>query len=347
MSTMTDATNYPYTRVGLQIPNFTYPGVADADLFETVATVATTAERAGADSVFVMDHFFQLAMLGSPDRNMFEAYTLLGALGARTSTVRLGTLVTGVTYRQPAVLAKQVTTLDVITRGRALLGIGAAWFELEHNALGVDFPPLRERFERLEDAIRICRAMFTEDQSSVTGTHYRTDGAWNHPAPIRAGGPPIMLGGSGEKVTFRLAAQYADELNIIAPISELPRKLEALHGHLETAGRPKDAVRTSTLLSLVVGDDEADVDRQLAVLLFNQGVPEPTAVLSNPDARAQLTQRVVAGTADAVSEQLAAIVAVGLDGLIVNLPVDGHDPAYTERAVTLVRGAVHAAVDRV
>ncbi len=203
------ATNPPLIRMGLQIPNFTYPGVADADLFETVATVATTAERAGADSVFVMDHFFQLAMLGSPDRNMFEAYTLLGALGARTSTVRLGTLVTGVTYRQPAVLAKQVTTLDVITRGRALLGIGAAWFDLEHHALGVDFPPLRERFERLEDAIRICRAMFTEDQSSVTGTHYRTDGAWNHPAPIRPGGPPIMLGGHSPKAIER-AARLAD-----------------------------------------------------------------------------------------------------------------------------------------
>lgn len=340
---MTDTTIAPFTRVGLQIPNFTYPGVADADLFETVATIATTAEQAGADSVFVMDHFFQLAMLGTPDRNMFEAYTLLGALAARTSTVRLGTLVTGVTYRQPAVLAKVVTTLDVISRGRALLGIGAAWFELEHNALGVTFPPLRERFERLEDAVRICRAMFTEDQSSVAGTHSRTDGAWNHPAPVRAGGPPIMLGGSGEKVTFRLAAKYADELNIIAPIPELPRKLDALHGHLDDLERPRDAVRTSTLVSMVVGDNAAEVDDQLTVLLTNQGVPDPASVLANPDARAQLTQRVVAGTPDAAAEQLSALVRLGLDGVIVNLPVNGHDPAYTERAVKLLRSALDQA----
>lgn len=340
---MTDTTIAPYTRVGLQIPNFTYPGVADADLFETVATIATTAEQAGADSVFVMDHFFQLAMLGTPDRNMFEAYTLLGALAARTSTVRLGTLVTGVTYRQPAVLGKVVTTLDVISRGRALLGIGAAWFELEHNALGVNFPPLRERFERLEDAIRICRAMFTEGQSSVAGKHYSTDGAWNHPAPVRAGGPPIMLGGSGEKVTFRLAAQYADELNIIAPIPELPRKLAALHGHLDSLGRPHDAVRTSTLVTLVVGDDSADVDQQLTTLLSHQGVPDPASVLANPDARAQLTQRVVAGTPESAAEQLSSLVQLGLDGVIVNLPVNGHDPAYTERAVKLLRSAVDQA----
>src|SRR4051812_17700757 len=199
MTIMAGTTIAPFTRVGLQIPNFTYPGVLDADLFEAVVGIARAAEAAGADTVFVMDHFFQLAMLGPPEHEMFEAYTLLGALAARTSSVRLGTLVTGVTYRHPGVLAKVVTSLDVISRGRALLGIGAAWYGEEHHALGVPFPPLAERYEHLEDALRICRAMFTEERSSVGGTHSSTDGAWNQPAPLQAGGPRILVGGSGEK----------------------------------------------------------------------------------------------------------------------------------------------------
>src|SRR3954463_13008398 len=146
-------------RIGLQIPNFTYPGVPDDELFERVAAIATTGEQAGFDTVMVMDHFYQLPLLGPPEHAMFEAYTLLGALAARTSKVKLGTLVTGVTYRNPAILAKIVTTLDVISRGRAFLGIGAAWFDVEHEALGVEFPPIPERFDRLEEALQICRAM--------------------------------------------------------------------------------------------------------------------------------------------------------------------------------------------
>ena len=148
------------TRLGLQIPNFTYPGVEVGDLFEVIAGAAVAGEANGFDAVFVMDHFFQLPMMGPPEWEMIEAYTLLGALAARTERVSLGTLVTGVTYRNPAVLAKQVTALDVISSGRALLGIGAAWFQEEHDALGVPFPPLRERFELLEDALLIAQAMF-------------------------------------------------------------------------------------------------------------------------------------------------------------------------------------------
>src|SRR3954463_12140499 len=146
-------------KAGLQIPNFTYPGVAPEQLFDRVADAAVAAEESGFDTVMVMDHFYQLPLLGPPEHEMFEAYTLLGALAARTRTAKLGTLVTGVTYRNPAILAKIVTTLDVISRGRAFLGIGAAWFDVEHAALGVEFPPIPERFDRLEEALQICRAM--------------------------------------------------------------------------------------------------------------------------------------------------------------------------------------------
>src|SRR5436190_17459985 len=160
-------------RAGLQIPNFTYPDTAPGELFEKVAAVAVAAEDAGADTVMVMDHFYQLPLLGPPDHEMLEAYTLLGALAARTKTVKLGTLVTGVTYRNPAILAKIVTTLDVISSGRAFLGIGAAWFDVEHEGLGVTFPPVKERFERLEEALQICRAMFRSERPTFDGTHYR------------------------------------------------------------------------------------------------------------------------------------------------------------------------------
>ena len=182
-------------RAGLQIPNFTYPGVAPDELFERVAAVAVAGEEAGFDTVMVMDHFYQLPMLGPPELEMFEAYTLLGALAARTQSAKLGTLVTGVTYRNPAILAKQVTALDVISKGRAFLGIGAAWFDLEHEGLGVDFPPVKQRFEMLEEALQICRAMFREERITFEGKHYRTKDVLNVPGPIRPGGPPIMMGG--------------------------------------------------------------------------------------------------------------------------------------------------------
>src|SRR3954463_5688424 len=211
-------------RAGLQIPNFTYPDVAPDELFDRVAAVAVTAEDAGFDTVMVMDHFYQLPLLGPVEHEMFEAYTLLGGIAARTKRAKLGTLVTGVTYRNPAILAKVVTALDVISKGRAFLGIGAAWFDVEHNALGVDFPPVKQRFEMLEEALQICRAMFRGERPTFEGTHYRVKDAINSPAPITPGGPPIMIGGQGEKKTLRMMAQYAEMANFTAGFDELPRK---------------------------------------------------------------------------------------------------------------------------
>src|ERR1035438_9198284 len=167
------------TRYGVQLPNFS--GFDSVDLFEHVAGLATGAEAAGFDSVWVMDHFFQLPPLGGPDQPMLEAYTLLGALAARTRRVQLGTLVTGVTYRNPGILAKIITTLDVISRGRAILGIGGAWYDVEHQGLGVDYPSGRVRLDMLEEAVQVCRAMFTGDDVSFTGVHYRLDHASPQP----------------------------------------------------------------------------------------------------------------------------------------------------------------------
>ena len=168
-------------RLGLQIPSFTYPGVADDALFERVSDIALTAEESGFDSVFVMDHFYQLPLLGPPTLNMMESYTLLSALAARTTRVQLGALVTGVTYRNPALLAKTITTLDVLSKGRAVLGLGAAWNEDEHIGYGFPFPPIGERMDRLDEALTICRAMFREDRPTFEGRHYRIDRALNQP----------------------------------------------------------------------------------------------------------------------------------------------------------------------
>ena len=180
---MPTSAHRPVTRFGLQINSFTYPGVADADLFERIAQIAGTAERSGFDSVWVMDHLYQIAVVGKRTEPMLEAYSLLCAIAARTSRAQLGTMVTGVTYRNPALLAKMVTTLDVISGGRAILGIGAAWNDDEHNGYGFEFPPLRERFDRLEDAVQICRAMFTQEAPTFTGTTTASTPSSTSPGP--------------------------------------------------------------------------------------------------------------------------------------------------------------------
>ena len=314
------------THVGLQIPNFTYPGVEPGALFETVSTIAVTAEQSGFDTVFVMDHFFQLPLIGPPELEMFDAYTLLGALAARTKTARLGTLVTGVTYRNPALLAKAVTALDVISQGRALLGIGAAWYDIEHEALGVAFPPLTERYEHLEDALRICRAMFTERQATVVGRHHSVTDAWNSPAPITPGGPPILVGGSGERKTFGLAARYADELNINASFVDLPRKVEALERHLTDLGRDRADITVTCLGTIVTAPTHDEAAAKVAGLMRSRGLDDPEAALRDPELTAALLPRFLWGDADDVAEQVAVLRAAGLDGIVVNMIVDGHDP---------------------
>lgn len=312
-----------FTRLGFQIPNFTFPDLPEAQLFERVAGMAEKAEESGFDTVFVMDHFYQLPMLGPPDWNMLEAYTLLGALAARTQKARLGTLVTGNTYRNPALLGKIVTTLDVISGGRALLGIGTGWFELEHTGLGFEFGTLRQRFEKLEEALRILKPLLRDERPTFSGRYYSAQAAINRPASLQAGGPPILIGGAGEKRTLRLVAEHAQESNLPCHVDEVPRKLEALHGHLEAVGRDRSSVGVSVLLSLVVAPTTGAAEAARNALLARRGLDWNT--LPDP-LKENLSRMVLVGDPDTVGEFVQRkVVEAGLDGLVVNLPANGHE----------------------
>jgi F420-dependent oxidoreductase-like protein len=262
------------TKFGVQLPNFS--GFDPADLFDHVAGLVTAAEDAGFDSVWVMDHFFQLPPLGGPDQPMLEAYTLLGALAARTQRVQLGTLVTGVTYRNPGVLAKIVTTLDVVSRGRAILGIGGAWYDVEHQGLGIDYPEDRVRLDMLEEAVQVCRAMFTGDDVSFTGVHYRLDHARNQPRPVQAGGPKIMVGGGGEKRTLRLVARYADMCNVTGDASTLARKIGVLRRHCAEIGRDPAEVGVTWMTPLILTTSDQNT-AEVREMLAAASSPEETA----------------------------------------------------------------------
>ncbi len=324
-------------KVGFQIPNFTFPDTAPGELFEKVAAVAVAAEEAGADTVMVMDHFYQLPLLGPPEAEMFEAYTLLGALAARTKTAKLGTLVTGVTYRNPAILAKIVTTLDVISNGRAFLGIGAAWYDVEHAGLGVRFPPVKERFERLEEALHICRAMFRGERPSIEGTHYTVSDAINSPAPITVGGPPIMIGGQGEKKTLRLMAEHAEMANMTSGFDELPHKLEVLAAHCVDVGRDYDTINKTPLCSVVLGETMEAAESLRNDFLRQRGLDWDAL---DDGTRALVAARLVVGDPDAVGEQVAKIIGLGLDGITANLPANGHDPDAVAHTMAVLKKAV-------
>jgi F420-dependent oxidoreductase-like protein len=320
---MPTATPPRRTRLGFQIPNFTFPDVPDAALFERVAAMAGKAEESGFDTVFVMDHFYQLPMLGPPDWNMLEAYTLLGAIAARTRRARLGTLVTGNTYRNPALLGKIVTTLDVISGGRALLGIGTGWFEEEHVAFGFPFGTLKERFDKLEEALAILLPQLRDARPTFAGKHYTAKDLINRPKPVQAGGIPLMIGGAGEKKTLRLVAQHADESNLPCPLDEVPAKLDALARHCDAVGRDRSAIGVTVLFSLVVAPTTAQAEAARNALLARRGLdwnalPAPM--------REQISKVLVLGDPDTVGEIVQRkIVEPGLDGLVVNLPANGHE----------------------
>jgi F420-dependent oxidoreductase-like protein len=292
-------------RLGLQIPNFNFPGVAEEDLFERLAAIASTAESSGFDTVLVMDHLHQIRGVGPPENWMLEGNTILSALAARTERVNLSLLVAGVPYRNPALFAKITTTLDVISGGRAIHAIGAAWNEEEATAYGYDFPPLRVRFELLEDALNIARAMFTESPASYDGKHHSIRGAHNNPPPIR-GDIPIMVGGSGERKTLRMVAQYADASNFFGDADRLRHLVGVLEGHCERLGRDPAEITKTRLGTVLIADSQQEAERKLDALR-DRVPPERLAT-------------VLAGDPDAVAEKASELLDAGIDALIFNSP---------------------------
>ncbi|MUL49138.1 LLM class F420-dependent oxidoreductase [Mycobacterium sp. CBMA293] len=306
-------------RLGLQIPNFSY-GTGVGELFPTVIAQAQEAEAAGFDSVFVMDHFYQLPMLGSPDQPMLEAYTALGGLATATQKVQLGTMVTGNTYRNPTLLAKAITTLDVMSQGRAILGMGTGWFELEHDQLGFDFGTFTDRFNRLDESLQIVLPMLKGERPTFTGKYYRTVEAMANPR--FRDHIPLLIGGSGEKKTIPLAAQHFDHLNVIAGFNELPRKVEVVREACEKIDRDPATLETTMLVTAFV-DDKATSDL----------IP------------AEMGQRMVAGSAESVAEQLKAkVFDAGIGGVIVNLPttVTGYVPGVISALGAALNSAISA-----
>lgn len=300
-------------RLGLQIPNYSY-GTPVAELFPTVVAQTQEAQAAGFDALFLMDHFYQLPMLGTPDQPMLEAYTALGALAGATDGIQLGTLVTGNTYRNPTLLAKAITTLDVISQGRAVLGIGTGWFELEHTQLGFEFGTFTDRFDKLEEALQILLPMIRGEQVSFTGRHYRTENAFA--VPRMRDHIPLLIGGSGEKKTFGLAARHFDHLNVIAPFAELPGKVDALRLRCDEVERDPSTLETSVLLTVV---------------------PDPN--FSDDNIPAAMRGRVAVGSPERIAETVQTqVVDAGIDGVVINLP------AYVPGSIAAVGAALRPIV---
>ncbi len=301
----------------LHLPNFNFPGVGADSVFDKLVEIADTAERSGFSSISVMDHLHQIPGIGPEENWMFEGSTMLAGLAARTTKVTLGLLVGSVTYRNPAIAAKTTTTLDVISGGRAWHGLGAGWFEAEHRAYGFAFPPLKERFERLEEALQITRSMFTNERTTFAGKHFQADGAFNNPKPIR-GDIPILVGGSGERKTLRLVAQYADGCNLFGDPQRAKHLIGVLEAHCERVGRdPAEITKTGMGQIAVAATHEAAQAKVQA--LRERGIPE------------ERLASVIAGDADTLIERAQAMADVGIQGMTVSLP-DVHDTEALELA---------------
>jgi len=286
---------------GLHHPSYTFPGVPDDRLFDRVVENAQAAEKAGFDLFTVMDHFYQIRGIGPETEPMLEAYTTLAAVAARTSRIKLSTLVTGVTYRNPALLVKEVTTLDIISKGRAVLGIGAAWNEDEHLGYGFEYPPIGKRMDRLHEAVQIAKLMFTEERPSFTGEYYRIERALNVPRPIQKGGPKILIGGGGERRTLRILAEHGDIGHWFgAPVEELKRKKGVFEEHCAEVGRDPSQV----LLTLGIG---------LAIV---ENEKQGKAVLDALPAERRATSRAV--TAEQAAEFLRPYIDAGFGGFTFN-----------------------------
>jgi F420-dependent oxidoreductase-like protein len=258
-------------RLGLQVPSFTWPD-GHEHIGENFARIASRAEEAGLTSLWVMDHLFQIAMIGPPEQEMLEGWTALAFAAGRTSRIRLGTMVTGVTYRYPGVLVKIATTLDVLSGGRSYFGIGAAWNEEEHRGLGIPYPPLGERMDRLEETLQIARQMWAGDDRPYHGKHYQLERPLCSPPSIQRPHPPILIGGGGERRTLRMVAQYGDACNLFSSgdLSLLDHKLAVLRGHCEAVGRPYEEIEKTSLGTIHLTRDGRDgtMDAAAAIHYF-------------------------------------------------------------------------------
>lgn len=248
-------------RVGLQVPSFTFPGGTEA-IGPKLAEIGRTADDAGFSSLWVMDHFFQIGYVGEADEPMLEGYSALSFLAGVTERVRLGTLVTGVNYRHPGILVKTATTLDVLSGGRTYLGIGAGWYEREARGLGVPFPSTGERFERLEETLKIAHQMWSDEVAPFRGEHYQLQETLNSPQVLSRPHPPVMIGGMGEKKTLRLVAKYADACNLFAYAGPdtIRHKLDVLKGHCEDVGRDYEEIERTALSTANLADGGMSAD---------------------------------------------------------------------------------------
>ena len=286
---------------GLHLPLYTFPGTPAERIFDRVAEQARAAEDAGFSLVTVMDHLNQIPGIAPQAEPMLEAWSVLAGLARETKRVRLGTLVSGVTYRNPALLAKTATTLDVISGGRAVFGLGAAWFEAEHDSFGFPFPPIKERMDRLDEALTIVRAMFAGERSSFEGHHYRTADVINVPRPVQPSGPRILVGGGGEQRTLRIAAKHADMTHWFPlGFDVLQRKTEVLAGYCEAIGRDPGSVERTMAAPVLVAEDAPSAERMRNLL---------------PEER---RAHVVAGTPEQVADGLRPYLDAGFTGFTFN-----------------------------
>jgi F420-dependent oxidoreductase-like protein len=296
-------------RFGLQKPIFTFDYRRDdtSQIIESLKKLATTAENNGFDSFWVMDHFHQIPMIGKLEEPMLEGWTTLSVLAGLTSKIKLGTLVTGIMYRYPAVLAKVAATLDVLSKGRLFMGIGAAWNNDESYAYGIHFPPASERLSRLEEAIQIIRKMWTEEPSaSFNGKYYHIRNAYCNPKPIQKPSPPILVGGSGERKTLKIVAKYADACNLFGSAETVKRKLNILKEHCKSVGRDYDSILKTKLGIIVVDDDEQMAEKKIKQIF--KGMPEE-----------QIREFAIYGTPEDVLRQIELLEQVDIQYIIVDL----------------------------
>jgi F420-dependent oxidoreductase-like protein len=297
-------------RFGMQHPNFSFDynsqGSGSFDIADSLKNLVTKAENCGFESFWVMDHFHQIQFVGRPEDPMLEGWTVISMLSGITTKIKLGTLVTGIIYRYPSVLAKISATLDIISKGRLFMGIGAAWNEQESLAYGISFPSNLERLLMLQEAIQIIRKMWTEEPyTSFNGKYYQINNAYCNPKPIQKPSPPILVGGSGERITLKIVAKYADACNLFGSLDSIKKKLDILKEHCKSVGTDYHSI-LKTKLSTVILDDSGEMAKIRVKETF-KGIPEE-----------QIKEFVLYGTPEDVLKQIKALEQVGIQYLIVN-----------------------------